>query len=167
MLTIEILVTDSGWTRLLPDPQAWARPVLDRAAGLLPAGSLPEEAEVSVLLADDAAVRRLNRDYRNQDKATNVLSFPSQPVPGVPVSETGALLGDIAMARETVLAEAEAGDLPFDHHATHLLVHGFLHLLGFDHQTDAEAAVMEGLETGILKTLDIPDPYGDDRALQV
>ncbi|QQR38918.1 rRNA maturation RNase YbeY [Devosia rhizoryzae] len=114
-------------------------------------------AEISVLLTDDEEQRELNAQWRGKDSATNVLSFP-QIEPFGPVM---GLLGDITMARETL--EREAADLgkSLDDHFTHLMVHGFLHILGYDHLDDAEALQMEGLETQILAGLGIDDPYAD------
>jgi probable rRNA maturation factor len=113
--------------------------------------------EVSVVLTDDAEQRELNRQWRGLDKSTNVLSFP-QIEPFAPVS---GLLGDITLARETVAKEAEEMDISFEAHFTHLVVHGFLHLLGYDHIEEEDAEEMEGLETDILATLGIADPYAD------
>ncbi|MBK1664668.1 rRNA maturation RNase YbeY [Rhodospirillum rubrum] len=120
--------------------------------------------EISLLLTDDAAVQALNRDYRGQDKPTNVLSFAAldaeEPLPedGEPV-----LLGDVALARETVAREAaDLGVAPADH-VFHLVVHGVLHLLGYDHEEEEEALDMEGLETAILGARGIADPYADAR----
>ena len=116
---------------------------------------VPGEGEVSMLLADDVAVRALNRDFRATDKPTNVLSFPAAKQPaGMP-----PLLGDVAIAYETVAREAEAEGKPFLHHLAHLVVHGYLHLMGHDHQTESEAEAMEALERDILQALRIPDPY--------
>ena len=110
------------------------------------------------MLTNDAHQRVLNRDWRKIDKATNVLSFPQldafAPVQG--------LVGDIFLARETLEREAAEQGKSFPDHFAHLVVHGFLHLLGYDHMTEAEALQMEGLETQILRTLGIADPYGDD-----
>ncbi len=114
--------------------------------------------EVSVVLTDDAEQRELNRQWRGIDKSTNVLSFP-QLEPFAPIS---GLLGDITVARETVAREAEEQGVSFEAHFTHLVVHGFLHLLGYDHVEDEDAEEMEGLETDILATLGIADPYADD-----
>lgn len=115
-------------------------------------------AEVSLLLADDATLRTLNRDWRGKDKPTNVLSFPAVPPEAIAASP---VIGDIAIAYETVLREAaEEGKAPLDH-ATHLVVHGMLHLLGYDHETDADAVQMEALEVKALASLGIGDPYRD------
>ncbi|MGO4713714.1 rRNA maturation RNase YbeY [Bradyrhizobium sp. 2TAF24] len=114
--------------------------------------------EVAVMLTDDAGIRTLNRDFRGIDKPTNVLSFPAPPAPG-DTDGAPAMLGDIAIAYETTRREAEAEHKLFDHHLSHLAVHGFLHLVGYDHETDAEAEEMEGLEREILARLGIADPY--------
>lgn len=117
----------------------------------------PLDAELSLLFSDDAHIRALNRDWRGKDKATNVLSFPAFDVaPGDPLPP---MLGDIALAFETVRSEAELEEKPFDHHLTHLIVHGLLHLLGHDHEDDSEAEAMEALERQALARLAIPDPY--------
>ena len=114
-------------------------------------------AELSVLLTNDEEQQALNKQWRGKDSSTNVLSFP-QIEPGDPVV---GLLGDITMARETLIREAEEQGVSFEDHFTHLVVHGFLHILGYDHLDDDEAAEMEGLETSILATLGIDDPYAD------
>lgn len=119
--------------------------------------------EVSVRLTGDAEVQALNRDYRQKDKPTNVLSFPMvQPdlLEAMSNSDDGeVLLGDIVLARETCAREAEEKSVAFADHATHLIVHGTLHLLGFDHMGDSEAEAMEAMERSILATLGIDDPY--------
>jgi len=109
----------------------------------------PREGELSLVLSDDAQVQILNREYRGKDKSTNVLSFP----------QSGPLLGDIILARETVVQEAEDKSISFDAHVTHLIIHGWLHLQGFDHQTDETAAEMESIEIAALATLGIDNPY--------
>jgi probable rRNA maturation factor len=112
-------------------------------------------ATACVALSSADAVRRLNRDYRHKDKATNVLSFPAlHGAPGEPRT-----LGDVVLAAEVVRAEAEEAGIAPRHHFQHLVVHGLLHLIGYDHEQDDEAAVMEGLETEILGALGIADPY--------
>jgi probable rRNA maturation factor len=123
-------------------------------------------AEVGVLLGDDRTIRRLNARHRQHDRATNVLAFPlldlddGRLASGLAPSLPGPiLLGDIALALETVCREAEEAGKPLGHHLCHLVVHGTLHLLGFDHQDDASARVMEDLERRVLAVLGIPDPY--------
>jgi probable rRNA maturation factor len=108
---------------------------------------------LAVLLTDDAAIRRLNATWRGIDKPTNVLSFPA------PQHDPSGSLGDIAIAYETTAREAAAEHKPLAHHLSHLAVHGFLHLLGYDHERDAEAEEMEGLERKVLGLLGVPDPY--------
>jgi len=112
-------------------------------------------AEIAVVLTDDAEQQALNRDWRGKNKPTNVLSFPQIE----PFGAVRGILGDIILARETVLREAEEEGKAFDAHLTHLIVHGFLHVLGYDHETEAEALRMESLETEILARLGIADPY--------
>ncbi len=113
---------------------------------------------VTLLLADDATLKSLNKDWRGKNKPTNVLSFPASPDLKIPRGEAKPL-GDIALAFETVLREAEAAEKTLKDHTTHLIVHGILHLLGFDHINDAEAELMEAREIRILKKLGIADPY--------
>lgn len=151
-----------GWHRVFAD-----LPARCTRAGIAAIGAakvmLPQ-VEVSVLLTDDAAVRALNREWRGQDRPTNVLSFPAlephelraaagrpQPLP--------LHLGDIVLALETVLREARSEGKPIEHHLAHLVVHGTLHLFGEDHEDDDRAAAMELLETRILAELGVPDPY--------
>jgi len=114
-------------------------------------------SELSVVFTDDASIQTLNAEWRGKDKPTNVLSFPAFPVKAG--AQPGPMLGDIIIARETVEREAREEDKPLENHLAHLVVHGFLHLLGYDHETDAEADVMEGREREILHALAIPDPY--------
>jgi probable rRNA maturation factor len=152
-LQIEITRNSEGW----PDG---LDPLAERAVNEAMAQSgakLAGVAELSILLTDDAEQQELNREWRGIDKPTNVLSFP-QIEPFGPVV---GILGDITLARETL--EREAADLgkSLEHHFTHLMVHGFLHILGYDHLDDAEAQEMEGLETRILAGLGIEDPYAD------
>lgn len=119
-----------------------------------------EPSEATVVLSSDAHVRELNRTYRQQDKPTNVLSFPAPRLPS-DIEAGRALLGDIVLAAETIVREAEALAVSPAHHLQHLVVHGLLHLLGYDHQTDQEAAEMEALETRLLSRLGIADPYAE------
>lgn len=110
---------------------------------------------VSLLLGDDVAVAAMNRQFRGKDGPTNVLSFPPTQA-----GEGGeGFLGDIALAAETIAAEAEFQGKRFDHHAVHLAVHGFLHLLGYTHDNEADAEAMEGRERAILVSIGIADPY--------
>lgn len=111
----------------------------------------PTMGELSIVLSDDAQVQKLNRDYRHKDKPTNVLSFPMPP-------ETG-LMGDVIFARETLAREAANQGKRFEDHFVHLLIHGVLHLQGFDHQIDADAEDMEAREVRALARLSIDNPY--------
>lgn len=116
-----------------------------------------EESELSIVFTDDAAIRELNAGWRGKDKPTNVLSFPAFPVsPGDPLP---AMLGDIVLAQETVSSEAALEGKPLSHHISHLVIHGLLHLLGHDHEGEADAELMESLERRALARLAIPDPY--------
>lgn len=117
---------------------------------------VPAGAEMSVVLTSDARMRTLNRDYRGFDKPTNVLSFAAGPVP-----PKRPLLGDVVLARETVAAEAAADGKTLEQHVSHLVIHGLLHLFGYDHETNDEAVLMESVETRALSRLGWPDPHGD------
>ena len=126
------------------------------ALGAAGQGMGPDDAyEISIVLADDAFVRDLNRQYRNIDTPTNVLSFPADDDDGL----GPCLLGDVILAYETVQREADAAGKPVLDHVSHLIIHGTLHLLGFDHEDEQEAIEMEALETAILARLGIADPY--------
>lgn len=139
-----------------PPPETLV-PVFEEAlSAAARAAGLAEGGEVSILLTDDRHMRVLNAAWRGKDRATNVLSFPAL---GMAQGGGPTLLGDIVLARETLQREAEAQGKPFEHHLAHLLVHGFLHLLGYDHQTRAEAEAMEGMERRVLESLAIGDPY--------
>ncbi len=160
-MQVDISITCDDWLTDLPDAAAIATRVADRVeAGVR---SLPAAAEVSLLLCDDGTGRRLNRQWRARDAATNVLSFPAADADdlaaGVPVGDRPLLLGDVVLAHGVVRREAAAQGKPLADHFSHLLVHGLLHLLGFDHETDNDAAVMEPLEIDILAGLGIADPY--------
>jgi len=109
-----------------------------------------ESAELSLLFTDDAHIRRLNKEFRGKDKPTNVLSFPQK---------SGPLLGDIALAWETVQNEAALANKPVEAHIAHLIVHGFFHLIGYDHAAAEEAEAMEALERDALRRMGIADPY--------
>ncbi len=116
-----------------------------------------EPAEMAIMLTDDVAIRALNRTWRQRDEPTNVLSFPASA--GAAHPGQARHLGDIAIAFETLSREAAAQSKPFADHLAHLAVHGYLHLMGYDHEHDADADTMERLETAILARLGVPDPY--------
>jgi probable rRNA maturation factor len=143
--------------------EAMAASALDAAVrdlARLEAQPVPDNPpEVSLVLADDAMMAGINSQWRNQPKPTNVLSFPAFPL--VPGGLPGPMLGDIILARETIEREAAELDKPVDEHVTHLIVHGFLHLFGYDHLENNDAEKMESIETRILIALGLSDPYGD------
>ncbi len=112
--------------------------------------ALNQPCEISIVLTDDAHIQILNRDYRGKDKPTNVLSFPQ---------DEPSLLGDLVFAYETIAREAIEQNKSFTDHMTHMIVHGTLHLIGYDHIKDHEAQIMEGLEIEILSKLNIKNPY--------
>jgi len=146
-----------AWTGALDDAEAVCRRAVAaaRAEAEVPAG------EVSIVLADDAFIRALNRTHRGKDRATDVLAFP-QIEAGADASAGGpALLGDVVVAYETAARDAAAADKRLGDHLAHLIVHGVLHLAGHDHENDREAAAMEALERAALARLGIADPYVD------
>jgi probable rRNA maturation factor len=155
----EVLVVADCW-QTEPDAEAVIHRAVATAAEIVNAG--PGEAELAVMLTDDAGIRTLNSNWRGIDKPTNVLSFPALPPtgPGGP-EDAPRMLGDIAIAYETTRKEADDEQKPFDHHLSHLAIHGFLHLIGYDHEKDEDAEAMEALEQEILAQLGIPDPYTD------
>jgi len=154
-VNLDILVEAGGWPgeealETLADGAVGA--TLDEA-GLVAQGPV----ELSLVFTDDEHIQALNAQWRGKDKPTNVLSFPAFPTrPGGPLPP---MLGDIVLAWETVSREAELEGKPIEHHITHLIVHGLLHLLGHDHEVDDEAEAMETLERASLARLAIPDPY--------
>lgn len=154
---IDLTVSDPGWRAACPDIE---RLVDGAARAALAIGAAAATAELGVMLCDDRMIQSLNREYRGLDKPTNVLAF-ALDADAPPAPETGAplMLGDVVVARETVIAEAAAAGRPVAHHLSHMVVHGVLHLLGEDHQEDAEARRMEALETRALATLGVPDPH--------
>jgi probable rRNA maturation factor len=142
-----VVVEEAAWARhrgLLPRLEAAAE-AARRAV------RLPVKRQFTILLAADARLKALNTDFRGKRKATNVLSFPS---------DAPDYAGDIALAHGVTKAEALQAKKTFADHAVHLVVHGVLHLAGYDHMTERDAGVMEPLETKILATLGVPDPYG-------
>jgi probable rRNA maturation factor len=158
-LSLTVLDEGGDWS-VLPSRTAVAEAAA--ALALHPRCEAARGAEACIVLADDALLRSLNRDYRGKDAPTNVLSFPFQQLPTGDGSDGGGWrrnLGDVVLAAETVLREAAEQGIAPVHHLQHLVVHGLLHLLGFDHATDASADEMERLEAEILATLGIADPY--------
>jgi probable rRNA maturation factor len=153
---IEVEIEDDAWTSSLP-----GAPVVAERAGEAVLGELApangEEPEVAVLLTSDEAVAELNQRFRGKAGPTNVLSFPASANPE-------NHLGDIALAHGVCAREAAEQGKSLEQHLAHLVVHGVLHLLGYDHETDHEAEAMEALERSILESLGVPDPYASERA---
>jgi probable rRNA maturation factor len=145
-LIIDVAMPCPAWRRRIRGVIGLAR---ETAAAVLTDAGVAD-AEVSLVLGDDAVVRTLNRRWRRKDAPTNVLSFP-----------TGErrMLGDVVLAFETVVREAKEQGKPLAHHLRHLIVHGVLHLLGYDHERERDAARMENRERRILRRFDVPDPY--------
>jgi len=164
---IDTAILNEGWDMSI-DWEGLAEAAVNRAIRLSPHSALAESdtpVEIAIRLTSDAEVHILNRTYRQKDKPTNVLSFPMvDPEEMDGLAEAGGpeiMLGDIVLAKETCAREAADKGIAMDAHATHLIVHGVLHLIGFDHITDADAEEMEGLERLILADLGHDDPYGD------
>ena len=158
----EVLVVADCW-QTEPDAEAVIQRAIAAAAEIADADV--GEAELAVMLTDDAGIRTLNSNWRGIDKPTNVLSFPAlQPTGAGGPDDAPRMLGDIAIAYQTTRKEADDEQKPFDHHLSHLAVHGFLHLIGYDHENDDDAEAMETLEQEILAQLGIPDPYADPGA---
>ena len=150
-VVIEIAVEAEAWSEM-----SGAERTVRQAIEAAVSDAGPANAEVGVVLADDARVRALNRTWLDDDKATNVLSFPA---PAAPPSNDPKFLGDVVFALETIQREAKDEQKLFERHLAHLAVHGALHLLGFDHANEADAEAMEQRERQILARLGIPDPY--------
>jgi probable rRNA maturation factor len=157
----EILIVADCW-RTATNAEPVILRAVEAAAEMIDADT--GDAELAIMLTDDAGIRTLNANWRGVDKPTNVLSFPALQPTGAPApGDAPRMLGDIAIAYETMRREAEDEHKPFDHHLSHLAIHGFLHLVGYDHETDEDAEEMESLERRILAELGIPDPYANDR----
>lgn len=163
-LKIDVIVRSQRWRQGVADVTRLCAETARRAY-VVAAGDDPDaqsrEAQVSIVLTSDRAVQALNRTFRGQDQATNVLSFP---VPQAPAAAAGCsppprLLGDVVIAFGTTAAEAAAAGKDLGHHLRHLIVHGILHVLGYDHQTEGDAAAMERLEAAILACFGVSDPY--------
>lgn len=165
-MDIDMLIEDDGWDEAALAALATAA----CRATLTELGLAPDAFAVSILACDDARIATLNAEFRGKPVPTNVLSWPAedrapdQPggLPRLPAPDPDGPpveLGDIALALGVLTREAAEAGKPFEHHLSHLIVHGLLHLLGFDHITDPDAARMEPLETRVLARLGVPDPY--------
>jgi probable rRNA maturation factor len=146
--SIDIQVQSPLWAGQ-PLAEQTVRDAIAAAATILSTRS----GELGIVLTDDSSVRAFTREWRGIDKPTNVLSFPVKSFDG------RTMFGDIVIAYETLCKECDDEDKDFLHHLAHLTVHGFLHLIGFDHQVDAEAEEMEGLESRIMLSMNLPDPW--------
>ena len=157
---LEVIVRSALWKR-----RRTAQSVVKKAVLAAAKAASTAPAELAIVLSNDSTIQALNRDWRGKDTPTNVLSFPAAPDLPVRSQRRGKspgwspYIGDIVIAYQTTAREAVAEGKPFDHHLAHLAVHGFLHLLGYDHENDRDAEKMESLERRILARLAIPDPY--------
>ncbi|TMV07626.1 rRNA maturation RNase YbeY [Ruegeria sediminis] len=162
-MTVDLTLEDARWRNLEPLATRAVAAALDHC------GLDPEICEVSLLGCGDARIGELNAEFRGKPAPTNVLSWPAedlaadepggQPLRPEPDFTGEIALGDIAISYDTCLREAEEAGKPFDDHVTHLIVHGLLHLLGYDHIRDADATLMEGVEVEVLGKLGVDDPY--------
>jgi len=152
---VEVILEDPRWHA------AGLEPLAERAAraALAGVGRDPGRHEIALLACSDARIAGLNADFRGKPAPTNVLSWPDFDGPVPEPAGARLFLGDIAIAYDTCRREAEAGGIPFADHVSHLVVHGVLHLLGHDHEDDAEAEAMEALETNVLASMGVPNPY--------
>jgi probable rRNA maturation factor len=150
---IETIIEDEDWRSHLPEAEALAVQCFNAAVGVEPALC----GDIALLLTNDEALQSLNAKFLGKDKPTNVLSFPS--------GDDKDFLGDIALARETTIREAQEAQIPLRHHAAHLIVHGMLHLTGHDHVTDTMASEMEHREVEILERLGVANPYINEVAV--
>lgn len=156
---IDLLIDEPGWSKARLGLKTLVPAVLETAFKTLPVKP-KAPLEIAITLSNDKAIKLLNRRHRGKNKATNVLSFPLwTSLEDIPKMSLPIPAGDIVIAYETMVREASEQDKTLKAHFAHMLVHGFLHLLGYDHMTDREAAQMEALEVKILKKLDIKDPY--------
>jgi probable rRNA maturation factor len=156
-LAVDVACAGKHWSALAFEQLC--RRTARAAYAAVPARRKPKaKAELAILLTSDAAIRRLNARYRGKDKPTDVLSFPAWS-PEEPPLGRSVMLGDVIIAYGTSARDAKAEAKPLGAHVMHLVVHGVLHLLGYDHMRDEDAAVMERLEIAVLKKLGVPNPY--------
>lgn len=158
-LHIDMTYECEDWHDALPDLDELTKMVCHKTLEFT--GYRKPTIEISVVFADDEFIQKLNKDYRDKDKPTNVLSFPQYEPEDLSPDEDFLALGDIILAYETMVREAGELEKPLRHHTAHLICHGLLHLLGHDHINDQDAEKMEGLEIRILKTFGIENPYDE------
>lgn len=159
MLSVSFLTNDPAWKTLLAKERAYFRQALKKTFSYL--NMPPKKFNVSVVFTGDDDIRNLNKEYRGKNKPTNVLSFPQfEDLNDIlAANDNDFELGDIVLAFETIKNEASAQKKTMKNHTTHLLVHGLLHLCGFDHLTEQDANDMEAMEIAILESLKIKNPY--------
>lgn len=160
-IVVDVSVHYPPWRRELPQAETIAQNICEAALRATAIVGQAEYLEVSVVLADDSFVQELNAQYRNKDKPTNVLSFPSEELKPDEYGsvDPSVVLGDVILALQTLQTEAEQQNKSLQDHLCHMIVHGTLHLLGYDHQDEAQAEQMESLEVDILKNVGITNPY--------
>ena len=163
---LEVIVRSALWQK-----RRTAKTVIKKAISAAAKAASTQPAELAIVLGNDSGIQALNRDWRGKDQPTNVLSFPAAPIQSARKSSGKSrvptpYIGDIVIAYQTTAREAVAEGKPFDHHLAHLAVHGFLHLLGYDHENDRDAEIMERLERRILKRLAVPDPYASTSSVR-
>ncbi|MBT5072905.1 MAG: rRNA maturation RNase YbeY [Kordiimonadaceae bacterium] len=169
-LLLEISIDFESWQETLLNYQELATKAIEQITKNVNEGKALQNfshLELSIVLCDDALIHKLNNDYRMQNKPTNVLSFPGLTaeqideylIGGKGPPEGPYSLGEIYIAYETIVQEAQVSDIKVENHFTHLIIHGVLHLLGFDHVEDAQADEMERIETKLLGYLGVDDPY--------
>ena len=169
-LDVQISLEDARWKKVVNEPiesflQTYIVAALSHPDIVL---QIPKNLEVSVLLTNDDDIRELNRDYRGKDKPTNVLSFPQEvDLSTMKHLDACVLLGDIVLSIDTIQHEIMQQQKLMHHHLAHLIVHSTLHLIGYDHETDSDAELMESLEVDILHHHNIPNPYESDSSYMV
>lgn len=158
-IEIDIDVQNSDWKTSIQNIEHLTRSAIEKALSM--AMDKHPQMEISIVLSDDTFIQNLNKTYRHKDKPTNVLSFPMTEIEEIAESTPFISLGDVIVSFETIKRESEEQNKPLEHHYIHMLVHGCLHLLHFDHENDEDAEIMESKEIEILEQLGIKNPYED------
>lgn len=167
---VQVSLEDSRWESVLEESieSVLAKYISAALNHVDVAENLPTDLEVSVVLTNDEEIQVLNRQYRGKDKPTNVLSFPQEAdISDMRDLDTCVLLGDIVLSIDTIQREVAQQQKLMHHHLAHLIIHGTLHLVGYDHESDEDADIMEGLEIDILRQHDIANPYETDTSYMV